>query len=278
MLERFKYKNHQNEIIDFGANGIYVKTNDLHDYQWSITKRNNRISSISKDVEQRKIPVVVICNSAAEGTAAVNRMMEVFERDVLSLQPGKILLNNYYFTCYVTGSKKSNYLVNKRYMELTLSVESDYPFWIKETTVSFRPGETTGDDQTNTAFLDYAYDYPFDYRNGLIRNYLDNNNFVNSNFIITIFGACSNPSIVIGDHTYQVNTNVNDGEYLTIDSSAKTIKLTANDGSATSKFNDRNRSSYIFEPIPTGRSVVTWGGSYGFDITLKEERSEPKWI
>ena len=68
-----------------------------------------------------------------------------------------------------------------------------------------------------------------------------------------------------------------EGEYLTIDSTTKKIFLTKNDGTIINQFNNRNRDSYIFEKIPAGSNVVTWNGDFAFDVILLEERSEPKW-
>ena len=70
---------------------------------------------------------------------------------------------------------------------------------------------------------------------------------------------------------------MNSGEYLTIDSATKKIFLTAVDGTTANKFNNRNRDSYIFEKIQPGGNVVAWDGTFGFDVILLEERSEPKW-
>ena len=33
MLEQLKYKNHQNEVFEFGKDGIFVEANELHDYE-----------------------------------------------------------------------------------------------------------------------------------------------------------------------------------------------------------------------------------------------------
>ena len=66
-------------------------------------------------------------------------------------------------------------------------------------------------------------------------------------------------------------------EDLTIESTAKKIFVTRNDGSVVNHFNDRNKQSYVFEKIPAGMNDVTWDGDFGFDIILMEERSEPKW-
>ena len=58
---------------------------------------------------------------------------------------------------------------------------------------------------------------------------------------------------------------------------SKKIYVTAIDGTITNVFNLRSRDSYIFDKIAPGMSSVTWDGNFGVDITLLEERSEPKW-
>ena len=70
--------------------------------------------------------------------------------------------------------------------------------------------------------------------------------------------------------------NVETNEFLTIDSVLKTIVLTKRDGSTENCFNYRNKDSYIFEKIPSGTSNIS-SGNFNFEITLLEERSEPKW-
>lgn len=271
MLERLKYKNHVNEVIDFGVNGVYVNSNALHDYEWKITSQGNKITTLTYAVQTRKLPVIIMCSSEEEGIAIRNKLFETFEKDVLALQHGKIIIGNYYFKCYVTKSTKSDYQKNKRYMSLTLTLSSDYPYWVKESKKSFGvPGETSEG-------LDYPFDFAFDYFTDVSKTELSNPNFVSSSFKLIIYGTCSNPTINIAGHTYQVNCDVGANEYLTIDSTAKKIFVTKNDGTTTNQFNNRNKQSYIFEKIPAGKNVVIWDGDFGFDIILMEERSEPKW-
>lgn len=273
MLERLKYKNHMNEVIDFGKDGIFVNTNNLHDYEWTVTKKNNMIAAFNRGVVTRKLPIVIICETEEKGIAARNRLMEVVEKDVLAFQPGQIIIGDYFFRCYVTKSEKKGYLTNKRLMELALTLTSDFPYWVKENVFPFGASSAGGGGGEE----DFPYDYPFDYLESSISSGVNNTNFVASNFKLRIYGACINPSIIIGDHTYKVNCTVNAGEYLTIDSTTKKIFVTGIDGSITNVFNLRDRDSYIFEKIPTGMNTVAWGGNYGFDLILLEERSEPKW-
>ncbi len=272
MLERLKYKNHINEVIDFGLYGVYVNTNALRDYEWKVTSRGNRISALNYAVQSRRLPVIIMCSTEEEGIAIRNRLFETFEKDVLALQHGRIIIGDYYFKCYVTKSTKSDYIRSKRHMTLTLTLTSDFPYWVSESTKSF------GVSGEHSEGLDYPFDFAFDYFTDVINTELNNTNFVASNFKMIIYGACSNPAINIAGHTYQVNCDVEANEYLTIDSTTKKIFVTKNDGTIINHFNNRNKQSYIFEKIPAGKNAVIWDGEFGFDMILMEERSEPKWI
>ena len=272
MLEQLKYKNHQNEVFEFGKDGIFVDTNDLHDYEWTVTQKGNRIAALDRVVSKRNLPITIICETEEKGVAARNKLLEVVEKDVLALQHGRIIIGDYYFRCFVTKSQKSEYLTNRRLMKLTLTLTSDFPYWVKETTSSFGfLNGSTGDG------LDFSHDIPYDFTSDVTVREVNNPGFVASNFRMIIYGACSDPSLMVNGHTYQVNCDLASGEYLTIDSASKKIFITAIDGTTTNVFGLRDRASYVFEKIAPGRNTVTWNGDFGFDITLLEERSEPKW-
>lgn len=276
MLEKLQYKNHLGEVISFGENGIYVNYNDLHDYGWDAISNNNKISGFTKGIVDKTIPVVIMCGSAAEGLAIRNELHEVCEKDVLAMQYGRLIIGDFYLKCYVRASAKSEYLISKNYMQVDLTITTDTASWISETTTMFR--RALEQEAVEGEFLDYDMDFPFDYASELNSKPLLNHNFIDSEFRMIIYGGCKNPSINIGGHIYQVNAELSEGEYLTIDSIEKTIILTKYNGEKVNKFNERNRESYVFEKIPPGEHVVVWEGSFGFDITLLEERSEPKWI
>lgn len=273
MLEKITYKNHMNEVIDFGSGSIFVNESDLHDFAWSVSSKNGRISAFTKGIVPHTIPVVIVCDSEEEGLKIRNSLFEKCEKDVLAMKHGKIIIGDYYLKCFVTESKKTEYLKNTRTMKLSLKVTTDFPFWIKETTTTFNYG--AGSEGTN---LDFNRDFPSDYTSNLIGKDLVNTDFVASNFRINIYGACESPSVTIAGHEYSVNASVGTNEYLTIDSIEKTIVLTHSDGTKENCFNRRNRDSYIFEKIPSGVSTVANNGAFKFDVILLEERGEPKWI
>ncbi len=160
MLEQLIYKNHVNEVFEFGKDGIFVDTNELHDYEWTVTKKGNRIASLDYAISKRKLPIVIICDTEEKGIQARNKLLEVVEKDVLAMQHGKIILGGYYFKCFVTKSQKKNYLITNRMMEATLTLTTDFPYWVKESTTSFSTA-------TGTGGLDYSHDYPFDFSSGM---------------------------------------------------------------------------------------------------------------
>ena len=272
MLERFKYTNSFNETLDFGSDNLFVNENDLRDFAWDITSKNNKISSFKKGIVSKTIPVILKCNTETEGVELRNRLFEVFEKDVLAKQHGKIHIGDYYLKCYITGSKKTEYLNHMSYMLVSLTVQTDCPEWIKETTTTHGVY-----DENSNEFLDYAHDFPYDFKNEFGKSRFVNPSFTASNFIMVIDGAISNPRLFIGGHEYSVDVTVAQGEYLTIDSSNKTIVLTKENGEKVNCFKNRNRDSYIFEKIQPGSNEITSAKQIKFTLTLLDERSEPKW-
>lgn len=274
MLEQLSYMNHLGEVFEFGKDGVFVNSNELHDYEWEVTTRGNRIASLGYTVSTRSLPIIILCETEEEGIKKRNKILEVVEKDVLSMQHGRIIVGDYYFRCYITKSQKANYLTSKRWLEVTLTLTSDFPFWVKETEFSF---EDNGLEDRTGKNLDYDHDLPYDFHNELAGNWIVNTGFIDTNFRMIIHGVCSNPSVFVNGHEYRVNCNVGIRETLTIDSVSKKVYKTSKTGIVTNVFNLRNKTSYIFQKIPHGNNRVSWEGNFGVDIVLLEERSEPKW-
>jgi hypothetical protein len=272
ILEKLKYINHRGEVFDFAAEGIWTELSDLHDYAWSFSTRNRRIAELYRDITAHKLPVTIVCRTENEGINVRNRLFETVEKDILAGQYGRLVLGDYYCRCYITGSQKSDYLISRRHMRATLTVTTDLPVWIKETPFRFLT-----DRQSSVRSQDFAHDYPFDWHNSMNSDWLANPNFVSSNFRLIMHGPVANPAVFINGHEYRVNCTIGADEYLTVDSSLKTVTLTHIDGTQSNRFADRSRDQYIFQPIPPGRSAVLWDKSFIIDIILLEERSEPRW-
>ena len=277
MLEKLQYRNHLGESITFGQGGFFVNENDLRDFTWGYTSKNNRLSSFQKGVVKKTLTVFIACTSEADGLAKRNALFEVCEKDVLANNHGRFIIGDYYMKCFVVGSKKTDYLYSNQTMKAKLTVVTDFPVWVKESTKIFRRLDSEIVSEGAGSNLDYPFDYPFDYSSEFASQDMVNDGFVASNFRMTIYGPCASPVIYIGEHVHAVSTEIAAGEYLVVDSIEKTITLVRSNGESVNRFHDRNRENYIFQKIPSGASEVTWEGDFGFDITLLEERSEPKW-
>ena len=254
MLEKLQYKNHMNEVLDFGAGKLFINENDLHDYSWDVTSKNNRISNFKRGIITKTIPIIMKVDSVAEGIQLRNKLFEVFEKDVLSQKHGKIIIGDYYLNCFVTSNVKSDYLINNGYMKINVKITTDIPHWIRENTTRFNYA-TSGELGKS---LDYNRDFPHDYSSNLNVTRLNNTNFVPSNFLINIYGACDNPVITVGGHDYAVNVSLSATDYLTIDSINKTIVKTTETGGTENCFNLRDKNSYIFEKMPISFYSVTF--------------------
>ena len=273
MLEKLKYINHMNEVLEFGKDNLFMNENELHDFVWEITTKNDRISGFKRGIVTKTVPIILKCDSKEEGIKLKNKLFEVFEKDVLAVKHGKFIIGDYYMKCFITESSKSEYLIHKGYLKIELTVSTDFPYWVKETRTKFNY-----DQEVTSDYLDFNRDFPFDFTSNLIGRPLKNTNFVDTNFKINIYGYCKNPRITIAGHDYEVNVSVDSNEYLTIDSVNKTIVLTHSNGTTKNCFNNRNRDSYIFKKIPSGTYNVSSNTSFKFDVVLLEERGEPRWI
>ena len=277
MLEQLKYVNHLGEELIFGDwNGLYVNINELHDFRWEQISSNERISGFERKIQERRIPIRILCKSAAEGLELRDKLFEIPEKDILKAQYGKLWINDYYCECWITASSKTDYSIDGKYMACNLTITTDKPYWVREVSEMFWAIDSDSDSEF--LHLDYPHDYPFDYKAlSAQQSSVMNTGFFESKFKLIINGPAVNPTIFINDHMYQVNQTVGSDEYLTIDSNDKTILLTQIDGVNLNVFDKRNRDNYIFKMIASGIISVVWDNSFDFSLTLYDERSEPKW-
>lgn len=168
--------------------------------------------------------------------------------------------------------------IDKEYVEMYLSAVCVHsmmnrPYWVRESKYTFQPQEASGSGNN----MDYPHDYPFDYYNGMSSRILLNEAISDADFELTVYGPCENPEILIGSHKYHVNCQLETGEYLVINSLSKKIYKVKNDGEQVNQYNLQDRDWYVFQKVASGSHSVSWSGLFGFDITMYERRSEPKW-
>lgn len=263
-----KYINHYGEEINFGEKGLYINESDLHDYEWSYDIVNKKVVNLDNETKKPKIDVFATGENRKE---LANRLFEVVNKDVLENEAGRIVIGDYYLEGYFVAKENSKYSSGK-VIKMTLTYVAPNK-WMKKTTFSYMPEESTTSED-----LDYPHDYPHDYKMHRSTKPIVNDGYRPCDFEIVFYGAQETPTIIINGHTYQVYTTLQAGEYLIVNSLEKTIRKVLNDGTIQNVFNRRNKDSYIFEKIAVGKATVIRDTDARLDITLIEQRSEPKWI
>lgn len=278
MLNHIKYVNHLNETIEFGKNILIVTDSDLLDFSWNVEKSNDIISGFTRKIASKSVTVVIKNRNEAEAVRAKNQFFEIFEKDVLAKKSGKFVIGDYYLKCYVIGSVKNDYVARSNYITIKLKISTDYPYWCHELEKSFIKGNIVNETGAKTGKLSYPYRYPYRYSMPQDVGFILNDHYASCDFKMIIYGPCTNPSILINGHLYEVTTTLYTGEYLVVDSRNNTVIRYLNDGRTENLFNWRNKDHSLFEKIPSGHCSVLWNtDSFGFDIVLFQERSEPKW-
>ena len=93
---------------------------------------------------------------------------------------------------------------------------------------------------------------------------------------MVIYGLAVNPRIVINGYAYILYTTIPAGSYVIIDSKQRTIMMYGSYGQKNNVFDFRNKSDSIFEKIPAGNLDIVWDATFGVDLTIFREKSEPE--
>lgn len=287
----------------------WIQTGDFLDYSWEYEISGKRIGKLRKTVQEKEFTLTVFGKTQEEYKKNVDTLHEAFEKDVLKNIPGKLYFGEYYLSCFIYSSEKEDWECGCYSMDNTLKLVEAVPFWRRETIFQYLPqqkpaegdiqnpdisgGKHEGEKIENGAMVrDFPFDFlkpsnlkityplfgfPFDLVRTYGRKTLNNESFMDANFIMTIYGFVDNPNIQIAGHPYTVYATVYEGERLVIDSVAGTVKKIGRLGEETNLYNARRKDYSVFQKIPPGVQTVSWPGTYGVDILIYDERSEPKW-
>lgn len=255
---------------------ILTKAANFHTWEFSAIGNNlqygQQVTGFTKD------PAVYSADLVFNGSTFSRRqsiasLHEDFEIDIRTSRPGRLTWGQWYIDCFAvasttTPSDRANYTVN------AVDFYCPRPFWVREVKKSIFP-QTVGGDQS---FLDYQFDYRYDYYYGSPGIAVWQTDIsLSSDFALVVFGPAADPRILINGHPYEFYDTLEGNEYVTIDSRSNTIYKSLANGQKANLFDQRNKAESIFERIPGGTLTFNWSGSFGFDLTLYDERSEPTW-
>ena len=277
MLDRFYYESSDGKYkVEFGdEKGIYVNEHDVRGYQWQYKESRNNIYGFYKKFREKNLPLMFIGTDQKHLDEIRNNAFFVFERDVKLGKYGKLWINGYYLECFMVQSANSGFQ-HERYIVTNFNVLSS-DTWKKETTYTFEKVERKTDGNE----LDLPYDFSYDLgasNDDLVKT-INTNCIGECDFKLTIYGSVTNPDIIIGDYHYSITGTIAPNERVEIVSSEnkRSIRIYAEDGTFIDWFGRRNKESSVFRKIPEGYVKVSHDGTFGFDLTLIDSRSEPPW-
>lgn len=207
--------------------------------------------------------------------SVTNNLEEFFrscESDIIAMTEGKLWIGDDYLSGYFISRSTVN--SSEFYgREQTLTFFSPYGFWVRNVTKSFFPHSASSESD----MLDYNYGYNYDYARSAGGKAWNVNHYAPMRFTLTIFGPVENPTITVNGHYYTVHDTVGSGDYIVIDSDKMTVTKHEINGQVTNIFDKRGKTESVFAPMQGETLLVNWNGLFGFDLSLRVERSEPEW-
>lgn len=268
------YINGNGEKLDFMEWPYLIQGHDLFNHGWSYATSAQKVVRFYKDITEKSITLNISAATQESYYAALNHFSEVVEKDVVNNRAGYLYVGDQYLRCNMAASEKTEWTKGVDYLKNSVAIVPRYPFWICEQKYLFR--YIVSPDKI---FLDYPLDYPYDYasEHDTHKDVINNTHYCACHFQAIFYGPCIDPAFVVDSHPYAVMTTLEEGEYLRLDTRDRTITKVTNTGDEVNEFNNQRRDVSIFEKISPGLHTVTWNGTYGIDVVLYEERSEPKW-
>lgn len=271
-----KYINANGISFNLECDNIKIKDGNFHRNSWKAKTEQMQYGDNVKGFTKQSVIyeiTLTLRGGIRDRKRLLDNLHDASEFDIIQNTPGSIWFGEYYIKCFITlsdthASQDLSYRTDKK-----IEIYCPYPFWIKELTKQFFPQSGASTDG-----LDFPFDVPFDFapeQAGAAKWSVDH--YAPSDFRMIIYGPCTEPKILINGYPYQIHTELEASDYLVIDSRKNTVTKYLANGTMANLYNSRNFKNRVFEKIPSGDLTLNWNSSFGFDITLYLERSEPKW-
>lgn len=181
------------------------------------------------------------------------------EIDILHKVPGRLYVGDYYTEGYFV-SRTSGPATEYCGREVTLCWLAPRSFWIKEVSYYVPPVDIDGLLEINT-----------------VPASLENPHYTECDFLLKAYGPFDELFFYVNDNQYRVVTSCKDGEYLLLDTRNETIVKVDSSGNKTNAYASQVFTLDNFKKIPAGSNSIRYKRNYAIEITLFQERSEPKW-
>lgn len=271
--ESLKYESPSGQTLVLGADSVYrYGDTDLFDTSWSYDIDSGGAARLRREARESTLTVYVDAPSEAAGIAARERLETILDEGVPYGRPGTLRCGEWYTRCLCVARRKDNWWFDGRFLEAELSLLRPSPSWTRDDIYEFRP-----DRSTKSGWLDFPFDFPFDYSPNRAARAIAVDSAAPSDWRIVVYGPAKRPSVTIGGNVHRVDVDVPDGSLLIADSRDWSLILRDVDGVDADAFSSRIRGSegsgeYMWEPIRPGASSIAWNESFVWDLTVFVER------
>ena len=260
-----------------------LKSGNFHKINWKYVGLARQYGVVIERFEKEPVVLELVFSIKGEIAERKNNLDQIhasMERDKIKKVPGRIVWQNSYLEGYfmdsITYPEKNNTTANET------TFLAPYPFWITEQKIEVKPISNTAAVSEDAEVKTYPYTYP--YRYPLLQTetnaYIDH--YTESDFKMVVFGPTTSVLINIAGHPYEVNYPLEAGEYMVIDSRPNTPKeeklyVVRTNGTKESIFNYRSTENSVFKKVPPGQVKIDYARTYGMELIIYKERSEPSW-
>ena len=281
-MSKYRYANTRGESIDLCRSPLWVSSfNDCRSYEYERIEQNGFFFGYQKRRNVEKaLDLQYYKSDRAEWLRFREEFYKIVNYDAVSGAYGRLYFGEWYGVGSFPKEAVTTYDRIRGLWTSTLGFFMPVEVWRRDLpSFVFDGNQNDASNDSDQILANYPSNYPRGYTTGNIESTIETDTAFPSPFEMVIFGACTDPSVTIGSHVYNVNVTVPAGSRLIINSMDKTIKVYDAQNRATNAFALQNHDAdkYIFEPIPSGVLNVRYQNIPRMILTVTEERSAPKW-
>lgn len=274
------YEGSDGTVINLMGDGVYAQEPETlvkNEWKYSTISGVNgvgRVKHFYKDSKEAPLTLGIMAEDKEQFDEIMFRIHRTFDRDIRRMKPGKLWWGDFYREVFAVVTTYSDFEELFESIDQKVNFLSVYDYWVRKNIFQYTGASGSGTDTG----LDFPHDYPHDYAAEDVVEVIENDCIDAANFEIRFYGPVANPSVVIGDHTYEVFVTLNAAETAVINSLSRTVTKYDEYGNAENIFYLRGRDDYVFEKIPEGAITIRRNRAHQIDITIYDERGEPEWI
>lgn len=275
-MNRLKYIGYLGEI-DLNSDDIKLLTSsDFFNYSYKVETISNiggsgeRLKSISLPSRQLSFTLLFKGLAAKEQVLLLN---SYFARDIERKVPGKLMFNGSYVQCFISQSTKINPKSYKNFEEVNYTAFIIDPLWITEKQYDFSIYTQENEKEGFKIPMRFPMRFVANDKKAIVDNNISSKTLAE----ITFYGPVTNPMIIIDNVPYSVEGTLLNNERYIIDQRDKSVVKVTSSGDIINSFNLRQKSPSVFDPIPEGKHIVGYDGSFSIRIILFEGSVEPSW-